>query len=165
MASRKKSQNFFEASALALVVILPLFAIGWYFTGGNDTSDTPSVTTPASTSQAPVVQQSASVPATATIAVDDSSALPSTVTTGQVVPFSFMIENTGTSAATFPYKVYVIWNNGEQDVIDENSVSLAAGASTDISESLKFETATDKGQVYIELQSSGQTIHFTMPRA
>jgi hypothetical protein len=91
------------------------------------------------------------------------------VTTGQIVPFSFKIHNTGATASSFPYKVYVRWNSGEVDVIDENSVTIAAGASTEFSEALKFETGSAKGTVYIEFQPgsavSGATVTFAMPRA
>ncbi len=166
--SRKKTQGFLEVCALALVILLPIIAIGWYFLYGNNIASAPatvatSIQASAGTQAAPAQQPAAA--ATGAVTLDDAAALPQTVATGQVVPFSFAIKNTGLSAAAFPYKVYVKWNSGEEDVIDENSVTLAAGASTDITEALKFETAGAKGEVYIILQPAIDTIHFAMPRA
>jgi hypothetical protein len=166
MAKSKKMQTILETSALAIVVIVPIVAISWYVLGGNDASQAaPAPTTAAAT--APATQsQTPSVPAsgTGTVTLDSPSALPTAVTTGEIVPFSFAISNTGASQGAFSYKVYVKWNSGVEDVIDLNSVTLASGASTDISEALKFETASAKGQVYITLQPSGPTINFALPR-
>lgn len=167
--SRKKTQSVLEAWALVLVILLPLIATGWYFLYGNSASSpastAPSAPTSVETQAAVPVQQQPGAAATGIVTLDDAAALPQTVTTGQVVPFSFAIKNTGSSAASFPYKVYVKWNSAEVDVIDENSVTLAAGASTDLSEALKFETAGAKGEVYIVLQPAIDTVHFAMPRA
>jgi hypothetical protein len=159
MAQQSQTKIFFEGIALAVVVLFPLTAVIWVLnTQNGPTSSAPVVVTPAATAQP--VSTSASV----NISLDNSGGLPQTVSAGQIVPFSFTIENLGNSAASYSYKVYVVWNSGEQDVIDENSVSLAAGASTDISESLKFESASAKGQVYIQTINPAQSINFTLPR-
>jgi hypothetical protein len=165
-----KTQRIAEQCALAIVVLFPLTAILWYvFYGSAPAASTPApITTPAATQASvqpvqPVQPVQVAAPS-GIVTLDNATALPVTVTAAQVVPFSFAIKNTGSSVASFPYKVYVKWDSGEEDVLDENSVSLAAGASIDIPEALKFETATAKGQVYIVLQPSIDTIHFSMPR-
>lgn len=167
MASRKKNTTFFEWFALAIVVLFPLSGVIWCVTSGNSSAapapQTPVTTAPATTQ--PQASAPAPAPASATITLDDPDALPTTVATAQIVPFSFTIKNTGSAQASFSYKVYVVWNSGEQDVIDENSVSIAGGASTDLSEALKFESASAKGTVYIQLNQSSESIHFAMPRA
>ena len=93
-----------------------------------------------------------------------NQSLPQYITVGQVVPFSFSITNTGSIAGTYAYKVYVVWNNGEQDVIDLNSSTLAPGASTRIPESLKFETASSAGTIHIEIVSPPKSLQFSLPR-
>ena len=117
-------------------------------------SSTPSTVAP-TTSAAP----------TATISLNDASGLPQTIAAGAFAPFSFTITNTGRVAGDIPFKVYVKWSTGEQDVIDVNVVSLAGGASKTISESLKFEVANESAQVFLELTQSGQTVEFSLPRA
>lgn len=158
MAQKSQTKLLFEGLSIAVVLLFPIAAIIWVLTTQNGTTaNAPVVSTPVSASQ-PVV-----IPASARITLDNQTALPRTVSTGQIVPFAFTIENTA-SAAAFSYKVYVVWNNGERDVIDENSVSLAAGASQQISESLKFESASAIGKIYIELINPAQSINFTLPR-
>jgi hypothetical protein len=169
MTNRSRVKAFLEGSAIAIVVAFPLAAIGWYLLGGNNASDTsaaPATTTQVTTqttNQAPALQQ-APASATATLAVDGLSALPSTVTAGEIVPFSFTITNSGNAVATFSYRVYVVWKSGGQDVIDVNHLSLEGGASKSIPEALKFETANAGAVVYIKILPSGPTTHFALPR-
>jgi len=159
MAQQSPTKTFFEGIALAVVVLFPLTAVIWVLNAQNGpTSSAPVVSTPVTATQP--VSTSASV----NISLDNSDGLPQTVSAGQIVPFSFTLTNSGVASASFAYKVYVVWNSGERDVIDSNSVSLAAGASTDISESLKFESASAKGQVYIQTINPAQSINFTLPR-
>lgn len=99
----------------------------------------------------------------AAIAVVDPGAFPTSIAAGQIVPFSFTITNTGDMAASFPYKVYVDWNTGEENVIDENVLTLAAGASQTLPEALKFETAGIKGEVIIKIQNTGASARFALP--
>jgi hypothetical protein len=156
MARRSRTKAFFEGLALAIVVLFPLSAIVWAV--ASQTAAPPAPAAPAASAP------SASTAAPAKITLDNPLALPQTVSAGQIVPFSFTIGNPGSIAATYAYKVYVAWNGGEEDVIDENSVSLAAGASADISESLKFEHAPAAGEIYIQIAEPAQSIHFTLPR-
>lgn len=166
MRKPKTLQKILETSALVVVVIVPAFAIGWYVLGGNDASSpasqpvTPVATVPVTQNQTPATP-AASV---GTITLGNPSVIPKSVTTGEIVPFSFTIKNTGSASGVFSYKVYVKWNSGVEDVIDLNSATLAPGATADISESLKFETATAKAQVYITLQPSGPTVNLAIPR-
>ncbi len=168
-----------ETSALFMVIAFPLVAIGWYLLGGNATNAGTDAQTANSAANSPVNTTAITSPAaqqpasssvepasgTGTIALDDPGALPTAVTAGQIVPFSLTIRNTGATAAPFLYKVYVRWSSGEVDVIDENSKTIAAGASIVLTEALKFETATAKGTVYLELLPSGPTASFAIPRA
>lgn len=159
MAQQSPTKTFFEGIALAVVVLFPIAAIIWVLTIQNGT------TTPAPSASVPVASaQQAAIPASVKIALDDPTALPQTVSAGQIVPFSFAIENTGGASVSYSYKVYVVWDSGEQDVIDENSVSLASGASQDISESLKFESSSAAGKIYIQTIEPAETINFTLPR-
>jgi hypothetical protein len=140
-------------------VLLPLTAVIWVLNAQNGpTSPAPVVSTPAA------VTQSVSAPASVTITLDNATALPRSVSAGQIVPFSFTLTNTGAASGSFSYKVYVVWNSGERDVIDSNSVSIAADASSDISESLKFESASAMGKIYIQTTDPAQSINFDLPR-
>ena len=135
-----------------------MFAVVWFLTTQGGTSAAPAANVPVAT-----LQQSGAV-ASAKISIDNQNALPQSVSAGQIVPFSFTIENPGDVAALYSYKVYVVWNSGERDVIDSNSVSLAAGASSNISESLKFERASEAGQIYIQVIDPTESVHFSLPR-
>lgn len=159
MAEQSPTKTFFEGIALAIVVLLPLTAVIWVLNSQNTTtSSAPVVSTPAATTQ-PI-----SAHASVNISLDNATALPQTVSAGQIVPFSFTIANTGAAAGSFSYKVYVVWNSGERDVIDSNSVTLGAGASQDISESLKFENASATGKIYIQTIDPAESINFVLPR-
>ena len=160
MARNKKIRTVLEGSALAIVVIFPLVAIGWYIFGGNSSPDTP---TPGATPQSVPATPSAA-PASVSLAINNPSSVPTSVAAGEVVSFSFTVKNTAGGAASLSYKVYVIWRGGEQNVIDRNAIQLAGGEARSISESLKFETAGAAGVVYIEVEPSGPRIHFAMPR-
>ncbi len=126
----------------------------------NDTSGT---SLDAQVQPTPTQAQPATTEASGEITLGTPLAIPKSVTTGEIVPFSFVVTNNGTAVTSYPYKVYVLWQNGEQDVLDRNSISLQPGASMTIPESLKFENATDVGTVTIELLNTQQSIHFTMP--
>ena len=159
MAKESPTKLFFEGIALAVVVLFPLTAVIWVLNvQSGPTSPVPVVSTPAAATQ--TVSATASV----NISLDNPNTLPQAVSTGQIVPFSFTLTNTGSAPGSFSYKVYVVWNSGERDVIDSNSVSLAAGASQDISESLKFESASASGKIYIETTEPAESINFTLPR-
>ena|ERR1700690_4215242 len=161
MMQRGRSGSFADALVPIIVLLIPLGALVAYVMNQNGFFNAP----PAPAAAVPVqvaAQEQAAPPAILTL--DNPTVLPQNVTAGELVPFSFTIQNSGTTGATYPYKVYVQWNSGEQDVIDENSVQLAGGASTDISESLKFETTPATAEVFIEIQKPEQTIHFTLPR-
>jgi hypothetical protein len=169
MAQKQPIKTLLEASALFMVVAFPLFAIGWYLLNG-DSSNTvntdpivPASVTASATIRQTTPQTVTPMAAMGTITVNNPSAIPQKVSAGQIIPFSFTIENTGT-AASFLYKVSVRWSSGEVNVIDENSITLAAGSSRELSEALKFETTTEKGTVIIQLLPSGTSINFAMPR-
>jgi hypothetical protein len=158
MARRKK---MIDASVVPifLVILIPAgFALyAWWVSS----QPAPSAVVQTQTSVQPA-------PATnvtqATISLNDPSSLPQQVAAAQLVPFSFTIQNTGNTNGMVPYKVYVKWSTGEQDVIDENVASLAAGASAVVQEQLKFEIATETAAVYLELTQTGQTSQFAIPR-
>jgi hypothetical protein len=160
MAQKSQTKILFEGLSLAAVILLPVAAVIWFFVTQNGTTATaPAVPTPVAATQPAVI------PASAKITLDNPNALPRTVFAGKIVPFSFTLENTGGAAAAYSYKVYVVWNSGERDVIDVNSVSLASGASKDILESLKFESVSASGQIYIQVIDPVESIHFALPRA
>src|SRR5665213_204346 len=154
----KNPQNLLEKSVLLIIILIPIGFFAYAIWGQNiGTSNTP---TPAqNTSPAQV----ATTPS-ASISLNDASALPQSIAAQQLVPFSFTIADTGTTGGSIHFKVYVKWSTGEQDDIDENVVSLAAGQSTSISEQLKFEVANETAQVYLELTQTGKTVEFTLPK-
>jgi hypothetical protein len=158
---QKKGSGFAEQSVIALVIVIPLSALIIYALNQNGFFNAPANASAPITTQ--VSQQTQQARSSATISLDNPSALPQAVTLGEIVPFSFRLQNLGTIDSTYQYKVYVKWNSGEQDVIDVNSIPVAGGASTDIPESLKFETASSTAQIFIELEP-GQSIHFALPR-
>jgi len=149
-----------EKIVLALVVAIPIIGIGVYLLNQKGFFDqSPSTQAPGT------AQQATSEPQTpAAISIDNESALPTSVSAGDLVPFSFTIKNPGSSDGTYQYKVSVEWNSGENDVIDVNSIPVAAGASKDISESLKFETAPATAEVTVEVEPSGPSVTFVLPR-
>jgi hypothetical protein len=155
----KTIHEVLEKSALPILIII-LIPIGFFaYAYWSSATATPSASAPAQAS--PVASPAPS----ASISLDAASTLPQAVSAGQFVPFSFTITNTGTNAGDIPFKVYVKWSTGEEDVIDENVVSLAGGSSKTVSESLKFEVADEGAQVFLELTQSGQTVQFALPRA
>lgn len=164
MAQRRGIHGFIERTNLPLliIVLIPIAAVlFWYFgpdllQSDNSVDAQPPAAT-VNTTAAP-----AQVP-NAMIALDDSNSLPATTSVGTFVPFSFTITNVDSVSGTIPFKVYVKWSTGEEDVIDENVVSLAPGASQTIPEQLKFEVAGETAQVYLELTQSGATSEFSIP--
>lgn len=146
-----------------VVVLIPILGALYVFFGAN-------LSQPASTSaNAPALQQSAEETAqtpspAATISLNDLNSLPSSVTKAELVPFSFTVQNPSNEDATYQYKISVRWSTGESDVIDENTLSLSAGASQTISEELKFEIATETAEVSFELPQTGQSVQFALPR-
>jgi hypothetical protein len=150
-----------ERFALVLVVAIPVAGFIAFVLNQNGFFNSPSgATAPTVAQTAPAQPQSPAI-----LTLDNPQELPTSVTVGELVPFSFTIKDSGDTASTYSYKVSVMWNDGTQDVIDENSVPLAGRASTDISESLKFETAPATAEVYIEILNPEQTIQFALPRA
>jgi hypothetical protein len=170
MANRRKSASLVEWLMLIVVIAIPVALAVVYALNQRGFFQAPSAATAPVGSQISAPQPSQQqpiqdAPSQASITLDDPGALPQTVTTGEIVPFSFTIENSGAGDATYQYKVSVKWNSGEVDVIDVNSVSLKSGASTDIPESLKFETAPATADITIEIEQPEQNIHFTLPRS
>jgi hypothetical protein len=161
MAKKKSIHDMLEKSALPIfvIILIPVAIIAyavWNASAGNQTPPS----TPSTTLPSPVPTNVTQ----ATIALNDASTLPEAVTAAELVPFSFTITNTGNTSGTVPYKVYVKWSTGEEDVIDENVTTLSAGASTVINENLKFEIATETADVYLELTQTGETSQFALPR-
>lgn len=156
MAQQKRSGNAFEVSALLVVILIPIgFALYAYW---NSIQPATPIATQATTQTA-----TPSIPS-ASISLNNAVSLPATTTAAQLVPFSFTIQNTGSGGGNIPFKVYVKWSTGEEDVIDENIVSLEAGQSTTINEQLKFEVANETAEVYLELTQTGQTVQFALPK-
>ena len=157
--TRKKSRIDTGVLALLLVILIPIgFALYVWWSSNQPAPAPVTQTQPAPRVTSPVNVTSA------TISLDDPSSLPQSVSAAQLVPFSFTIQNTGNANGIVPYKVYVKWSTGEEDVIDENVASLAAGQSAVMQEQLKFEIATETAAVYLELTQTGQTSHFAIPR-
>jgi cell wall-associated NlpC family hydrolase len=156
--AKKKSGLDASALPILLVILIPagFFAYAWWVSNQPASSPAPQTQTQQTNAPQNVTQ--------ATISLNDAASLPESVAAAQLVPFSFTIQNTGSADGTIPYKVYVKWSTGEQDVIDENVASLAAGASTVVQEQLKFEIATETADVYLELTQTGQTSQFAIPR-
>ena len=158
MAQKRSIHNMLERSALPLfiVILVPICAIAYAAWSSSSTSST------AEQSSAPT--QTAPTTTPAAITLNNTSSLPQSVSAAQLVPFSFTIQNIGNASGTIPYKVYVKWSTGEEDVIDENAVPLPGGMSVAIPEQLKFEVATETAEVYLELTQTGQTTQFALPR-
>jgi hypothetical protein len=161
MAQKRGFHDFLEKSALPIVVVIliPLAFVVYAYVTSTGGPSAPSV--PSGTAQPVAASQNVTQ---ATISMNDRSSLPQKITAAELVPFSFIIKNTGNTDGTVPYKVYVKWSTGEQDVIDENIATLSAGASTVIQENLKFEVATETASVYLELTETGETVQFALPR-
>ena len=158
----KNLHRFLESTVLPLlIIVLVPIAVILYLVFGTGASS-PAPVAPAQQSSATTTTTNVPQP-TATIFLNDASELPQTVPTTQFIPFSFTIQNTGTTDGTVPYRVSVKWSTGEQDVIDENVVSLAAGASTVVQEQLKFEIATETAEVSLQLPETGQSVQFALP--
>jgi hypothetical protein len=157
-----------EILALLMVIAFPLWAIIWVVMSANSSSNgsaAPVSGASAQPVQAATPQAPVGAPAAVSLVLDAPGSIPRTLTAGATIPFSFRIANTGTAATAYSYRVYVAWHGGEEDTIDVNSVSLSPGASTDISESLKIESVSLTGQVYIEIETPFKSIHFALPRA
>lgn len=162
--ARKSFHDLMERTAfpILIIILIPLAAVLYllFGTGSAQPAATPSTLTTANeTSSVPVT------PPPANMSIDDPQSLPQQVSAAQLVPFSFSIQNPSDQNATYQYKVSVHWSTGEEDVIDENTFSLAGGASTTIPEELKFEIATETAEVSVQLPQTGQSIEFMLPRA
>jgi hypothetical protein len=161
--NRDNRGSVMEKIVLGVIVVIPLIAIvvyilnarGSFKTAPPDTSGNSTVTT--------IIDQALPAASPAVVSVDNPQVLPKSIAAGQIVPFSFTIENPGSTEAIYPYKVSVQWKGGETDVIDENSILLSAGVSHSIPESLKFEIASTSATITIEIQKPEQMIHFTLP--
>jgi len=165
MSQHRSIHDVLENSGLPLLIILlvPIAAVLFLLFGSNIFSPVqPSPATPASTTQ---TSTQVAPQVTAMMSLDNASTLPQTVPASQFIPFSFTIQNTGTTGGSVPYRVSVKWSTGEQDVIDENVVQLAAGASASVDEDLKFEIATETAEVSLELPQTGQSEEFALPRS
>ncbi len=149
-----------EVIALIVVILIPI-AFVLYALFGNQ-----SPTQPAAAAQQPV--QTNTAPhylSSASISLANAPSLPTSAPSDQFIPFSFTVTNTGSTSGQIPFKVSVKWSTGEQDVIDENVVTLDAGASQTIEENLKFEVATETAQVSLQLPTLDQSVQFTLPKA
>jgi|GEM_PF-3433805 hypothetical protein len=153
--------DFLERTRLPLliIVLIPVAAVLYLIFGANENSPTPAATAPPSTS----VQTTQSALPPVSLSLNDPSSLPQSVTAAELVPFSFTLQNTSGQDENYQYKVSVRWSTGEDDVIDENTLSLAAGASTQVQEQLKFEIATETAEVIFELPQTGQSFEFALP--
>jgi hypothetical protein len=156
MPQRRRIRNIVETCALLAVILIPIRLGSYAYWSANQPA-------PSSTAEAVVVPPAPSV-TPASISLNDPSSLPTAVTAAELVPFSFTIQNTGSANGAVPFKVYVKWSTGEEDVIDENVVNLQGGHTQTIPEQLKFEVATETADVYLQLTQTGQTSHFTLPR-
>lgn len=146
---------------LIIVVLVPILAVVYVVFGSSLNAPT---SAPAPTTVATQTQSGAPTPPPSTnISLTDPSALPQEVSAAQLVPFSFVVQNPSQESGTYQYKVLVHWSTGEQDVIDENTFTLAPGASQTISEQLKFEVATETAQVSFQLPQTGQSLNVTIP--
>lgn len=152
MSKRTGSRNLLETILLALVVVLPLVGVAAYLNYRVQPE-----------APAGAVAPSARV-APPRLALTDPAALPTKVAPTQVVPFSFTIANPGTTAATYQYEVAVVWKTGERDVIDVNPITVAAGGSALVHESLKFEQAGEVAHVTVEAGDPAQSLTFKLPR-
>lgn len=146
---------------ILIVVLVPAIAVAYLLFGSTGTS--PAVpTTPANVAAQPAPP--APLPP-AQLSLNNGNSLPQSVTTGELVPFSFTVANPSDQNVTYEYKVSVHWSGGEEDVIDENTLPLTSGASGIIQEQLKFEVATETAQVSLQLPQTGQHLEFSLPRA
>lgn len=156
-------QRFLERTRLPLLIIIlvPIVAALYVFFGADLNSPAPTTNAPVQT----VAQNTTPTPPPpASISLDDPQSLPQSVAAAQLVPFSFTVQNQSNQSATYQYKVSVHWSTGEEDVIDENTLSFAAGASQTIPEQLKFEIATETAEVSFQLPQTQQSIQFALPR-
>lgn len=163
MAERRSIHDVLERTNLPLVVIVlvPVLAVLYVLFGANLNS--PSSPTPVAVSN--TAQTTApSAPPPANLFLDDPQSLPQRIATAELVPFSFTVQNTSDENVNYQYKVSVRWSSGEEDVIDENVLALAAGASTTVREQLKFEIATETAEVLLQLPQTGQSVQFALPR-
>lgn len=159
----KNFHRFLERTGLPvlIVVLIPLVAVLYLFSGASQNTTVPATSVPT----APTTQQQSTTNAEppATISLNDPSSLPQSVSAAQLVPFSFTVQNTSNQSATYQYKVSVQWSTGEQDVVDENVLSIAAGASSVVQEQLKFEIATETAEVIFSLPQTDQSLQFALP--
>ena len=161
MAQRKSFGERFDGSLIPLlaVILIPV-ALGLFVWLGMD-GPAPSAQ---QTQQTAPAQSAPQYISSASVSIDDASALPRTVPSDQFIPFSFTITNDGQTNGQIPYRVSVKWSTGEEDVIDENIVTLAPGAAQSIPEELKFEIATETAEVSLELPQGGESVQFALPR-
>lgn len=173
MADGSSGKPIIEIALLLVLVAFPLWGVIWYVSTDGGTASQSAPTTPSGsvigsgtgsdTGSGSAGTQGQQPPVA--ISLENQAAFPAYVTAGQIVPFSFSLSDTGTVNGTYSYKVYVVWSDGTQDVIDINSITVAAGASARVPETLKFESATSRGEIYVEVASPKESIHFSLPRS
>jgi hypothetical protein len=93
------------------------------------------------------------------LSLDNSTALPKTITPGQIISFSFTIHNLEGTDELYRYRVYGKIG-GQEDVIDQNEVTLENGGSISIPESLRIGSIAT--EIFIELDT-GEMLHFNLP--
>ena len=144
---RKRAAELAQLLALLVVIAVPVLFI---YLNSLPQNSAPQTETQSAPQEAPV------------ISLDNASQLPSSVAAQQIVAFSFTVQNPGSVAGQYQYKVSVKWNSGETDVLDENVLSIPADSSADVPESVKFEQAGDIGTITIAAQGA-QSAQFTLP--
>ena len=94
----------------------------------------------------------------------DPGAIPSSVTSGKPISFTFTIANQEGVTTTYPYSSYFMDTNGHQTLLASGTVTIANEASTTISVSHTFIASAIAGKVVVALPSiNDQQIDFLLP--
>ena len=90
---------------------------------------------------------------------EDNSHLPNTVWTNRKISFKFTVHNLENTMYTYPYDVYIIFNN-KKTFLDKSNFTLDQDQSKTITETYTFIESLTKAQIVVELPDNNQQIYF-----
>ena len=93
---------------------------------------------------------------------NDHVNLPSQISKGQQVSFSFVIHDLEGRGTNYPYTVYFESQDGQITKIEDNSIELADGESRTINESYTAQSDNNSGKVVVGLTEKQQSIDFLL---
>jgi len=91
--------------------------------------------------------------------------LPTTVSSGQVVPISFTIHNVEARDMTYDYSVILTDPSGRSSLLDRQELSLANGGTKVVTDESTLPRLSGRAEISVVLQNQSEAIHFWLGSA